>query len=64
MTLATFAKRLDAAESRIRDLEGSETIYKLHRSVVGVQLDLRKLLAAANLTPATDAEIDAVLDES
>lgn len=64
MTLATLAKRLDAAEARIRELEGSEAIYKLHRAVVGTQLDLRKLLAANNLTPSTEEEIDTVLDES
>lgn len=65
-TMHTLEQRLRALESRLADIEGGygRTIYDLRRDVVGVKLDLRKMLGQMGLTPTTAEEIDAALDDA
>lgn len=64
-SLQTLERRLLALESRVGEIEGGygETIYKLHRTVVKLELGQDRILGHLGLTPVTDAEIDARIEE-
>jgi hypothetical protein len=55
-----------ALEARLADVEGGygETIYKLHRMSIKTSLDVTKIINHLGLEPATEADVDNVLDES
>ena len=63
-SLATIIARLDAAEARIRELEGGygQTIYALRRDVTQNRIEMGSILAHLGLPRATDAQIDEALD--
>lgn len=63
--LATIVARLDALENRVRDIEGGygETLYRQHRKIIGLELNMGRLMDHFGLPRATDIEIDTVLDE-
>lgn len=61
-----LASRVALVEQRLAELENSygETLYKLHRHAIKTSSDVNKILVHLNLDPTTDAEVDAVLEES
>lgn len=64
-TLTTLERRIAALEARLADIEGGygETLYRLHRHAVGTNLTLGKVAHELGVTPATDDEIDAALEQ-
>lgn len=66
MSLQTLERRMAALEARLADVEGGygETIYKLHRKTIKIDLDVTKIINHLGLEPATEADVDNVLDES
>ncbi|MDQ3764835.1 MAG: hypothetical protein M3460_25940 [Actinomycetota bacterium] len=66
MSLQTLERRIAALEARLADIEGGygETIYKLHRMSIKTSLDVIKIVNHRGLGPATEADVDNVLDES
>lgn len=64
-SIQTLERRIAALEARLADVEGghSETVYRMQREVIRTRLDIGKLLTQSGLTPSTDDEVDAVLDE-
>lgn len=63
-SLDSLQKQIRALEARLLDLEGghSETLYRLRRESVATRIDLGAVLSRMDLAPATDEQIDAVLD--
>jgi len=63
--LVTIVARLDGLEVRVRDMEGcyGETFYKLRRESFAGSIERGLILEHLGLRRATEAEIDAVLDE-
>lgn len=61
-----LARRLDAVEARLADLEGPvlDGTYRIRREVVGLRITLGRLAEQAGVPVATDDEIDAALDEA
>lgn len=59
-SLQTLERRIAALEARLADVEGGygETIYRMHRAVVGVQIGQSRLLAHLGLHGVTSEEID------
>jgi hypothetical protein len=53
-----------ALEARLADVEGGygETIYKLHR--MSIKTNVTQIINHLGLEPATEADVDNVLDES
>jgi hypothetical protein len=66
MSLQTLERRMAALEARLADVEGcyGETIYKLHRMSIKTSFDVTKIINHLGLEPATEADVDNVLDES
>lgn len=65
-SMETLARRVAALESRLNDLEGAyeRSFYRLERRTVRVELDLGKVLTHLGVTPSTEEEIDARIDEA
>jgi hypothetical protein len=63
-SLQTLERRLLALESRVSEIEGGygETIYKLHRKVVKLDLGQDRILGHLGLEPVTEDEIDARIE--
>jgi hypothetical protein len=61
-----LAARLTALEARVADLEGPvlESQYKMRRELIGVRITLNRIAEQAGVAVATDAEIDAALDQA
>jgi hypothetical protein len=66
MSLQTLERRMTALEARLADIEGGygETIYKLHRMSIKTNLDVTKIINQLGLEPATETDVDNVLDAS
>jgi len=64
-SLHTLEQRVRALEARLTEVEGGygETSYRLRRDSVRTNLNVAKLMVHMQLTPTTDAEVDAALDE-
>lgn len=64
-SLASLEQRIRALESRLAEVEGGygDTLYRVRRETIATRIDLGRLLERAGLPQASDAEIDAVLDE-
>jgi hypothetical protein len=64
-TIHTLVRRIEALEARLSDVEGGygQTLYQLHRHAVRTELTLSKVAEHLGLTVASDAEVDAVMDE-
>lgn len=64
-SLASLEQRIRALESRLAEVEGGygDTLYRVRRETVATRIDLGRLLEQAGLPRASEAEIDAVLDE-
>lgn len=63
-SLHTLEQRLRTVEAPLAEIEGGygDTIYKLHRDVVGVKLGQAKLLTHLGIPEVTAEEIDSALD--
>jgi len=64
-SLTTLERRIAALEARLADVEGGygDTLYKLHRHAVGTDLTIGRIAQQLGVSPATDDEIDAALEE-
>jgi len=64
-SLHAMEARIAALEARIADIEGGygQTLYRNRRDLVGLRIEVGSLLDQAGLSRATDARIDAVLDQ-
>jgi len=64
-SLQTLERRILALEARLAEIEGGygETLYQLHRHAVGTNLTLGRVAEHLSVTPATDEEIDAALEQ-
>lgn len=62
-SLQTLERRL-ALESRVGEIEGGygETVYKLHRKVVKLELGQDRILGHLGLNSVTEDEIDASIE--
>lgn len=65
-SVQTLTRRIEALEARLAEIEGGygATLYQLHRRAVRTDLSLGKMLDHLGLTPPTDDEVDAVLDQN
>lgn len=65
-SLHALTRRIEALEARLADVEGGygQTLYQLHRHAVRTDLSMGKVLDHLGLIAPTDAEVDAVIDES
>lgn len=68
MTLSqptTIERRVSALEARVADIENSygETLYELQRRTIRTDLNIQKILAHLAVSPATEADVDAELDQ-
>lgn len=63
-SMQTLERRIAALESRLADVEGGygETIYRLHRAVVGLGVGQARILEHLKIAPVTDSDIDSVMD--
>lgn len=63
-SLNTLAQRLRTVEARLAEIEGGygDTIYKLHRGVVGLGIGQSRILSHLGLPDVTAEEIDEALD--
>jgi hypothetical protein len=63
-SLQTLERRIQALEARLADVEGgdAETMYKMHRRLVKVDLRTEKMLAQMQLVDVTEDEVDAAID--
>jgi hypothetical protein len=65
-SIHALTRRIEALEARLADVEGGygRTLYQLHRHAVRTDLAMGRMLNHLGLTAPTDAEVDAVIDES
>ena len=65
-SIHALTRRIEALEARLADVEGGygRTLYQLHRHAVRTNLAIDKMLDRVGLTAPTEAEVDAVIDES
>ncbi len=63
-SLHTLTARLAAVEARLAELEGGHgaTLYHLRRESVATKINVERIMTYMNLRPATDDDVDAVLD--
>ena len=64
-SMQTLLRRIEALEARLADMEGgySQSMYRMHREVVRTGLTVEKIARSMGLEEATDAEVDAAMDE-
>lgn len=65
-TLQTPERRVQALETRVTDIENGfgESMYKLHRAMVKVDLRTMRILAHLGVRDVSDSEVDAAMDEA
>jgi hypothetical protein len=65
-SLAVLTQRLAAVEARLAEIENGygQVIYTMRRDLVRVSLGMSRILQHLNLDAVTDAEVDAILDET
>ena len=64
-TIHTLEQRLRAVESRLADVEDGygQTLYRLDRRTVALELGMERLLAHFNLPAPNESDVDARLDK-
>ena len=57
-------QRVAAVETRLSEADSAfgETLYRLRRESIATRIELSRLLEQTGLSPATDEEIDTVLE--
>ncbi|HEY1968921.1 MAG TPA: hypothetical protein VGH89_13305 [Pseudonocardia sp.] len=62
---AALARRLDAVEARLRDLEDpyAETMYQLRRGMVRNEMRMTRVLEHLGIADVSDDQVDQALDE-
>jgi uncharacterized coiled-coil protein SlyX len=67
MTTATHEARISSLETRMTATEENvtaltDTVYKMHRRVVGLEINMSSLMDHFGLPKASQAEVDAILE--
>ncbi|MGH3932547.1 MAG: hypothetical protein ACRDTF_21520 [Pseudonocardiaceae bacterium] len=64
-SIHTLEQRIRTLEARLAEIEGGygDTIYRLHRDVVGVKIGQSRILDHLGIPTVTDDDIDHALDD-
>lgn len=65
LSAATLERMARALQSRLDDLEGApeQTLYRVERRLTRTELTINRIAVQMSVTPATEDEVDAALDE-